>query len=331
MNYKEESIMADVSRADVATLIQEAYAEDFLGYAAKRSVVLQAFPTRDMGTKVVNEPVLATKPHAKWVNESATDASGVKPTGKVTWGNKQLIAEELAVIVPVHEHVVDDATEAVLGELAKAGGEAIAFALDAAVFFSINKPSTWTSRALYQSAVNGGNVLTIGDPRNGEDISGSILIGAEALSDRYEPTSLFARRGLQYRLANQRDANGQPVYQEPLSTAPGSEATVHGLNAYYPTGTVDDGSGGDRLVWDPDTATALVVDRSRVLIGIRQDIQVKFLDQATVNGINLAERDMVALRFKARFAYALGDNIAYGSTLQTSSPVTAVAPAPVGS
>lgn len=156
-------------------------------------------------------------------------------------------------------------------------------------------------------------------------------MGSEALCDRYEPTTLLARRGLQYRLANQRDANGQPIYQPPLASAPLSSATVHGLNAYYATGTVDDGAGGDRPVWDPDTATALVVDRDRVLIGVRQDITVKFLDQATVGGINLAERDMVALRFKARFAYALGDNIAYGSTVQTSSPVAAIVPPTVSS
>jgi HK97 family phage major capsid protein len=323
--------MADISRADVATLIQEAYSDDFLDWAAKKSVALQAFPTRDMGTKTVNEPVLATKPHAKWVNESATEDSGVKPTGKVTWANKQLIAEELAVIVPVHENVVDDASVAVLAQLAKAGGEAIGFALDAAVFFAVNKPGTWTSPGLYQSAVTGGNVFTIGDATDGEDISGSILLSSEALCARYEPTTLLSRRGLQYRLYNQRDHNGQPVYQGPLASAPGSMATIHGLNAYYATGTVDDGSGGDRPVWDPDTATALVVDRDRVLIGVRQDITVKFLDQATVGGINLAERDMVALRFKARFAYALGDNIAYGSTVQTSSPVAAVVPAGAGS
>lgn len=323
--------MADISRSDVATLIQDAYATDFLNWSAKSSVALQAFPTRNMGTKTVNEPVLATKPHAKWVAESATAPEGVKPTGKITWGNKQLVAEELAVIIPVHENAVDDATEDLLAEMAKTGGEAMGFALDAAVFFGINKPSTWVSNDLFASATAGGNVFVVGDARDGADISGSILMGAEELSDRYEPTSLFARRGLQYRLSNQRDANGQPVFQQPLSSAPGSAATVHGLNTYWVTGTVDDGNGGDQLIWDPDVATALLVDRSRVLIGVRQDITVKFLDQATVGGINLAERDMVALRFKARYAYVLGDNIAFGSTLQTSSPVAAVVPAGAGS
>ena len=57
----------------------------------------------------------------------------------------------------------------------------------------------------------------------------------------------------------------------------------------------------------PSEATALIADPSTVRIGVRQDITVKFLDQATVGGINLAEKDMVALRFKARFAYVLGN------------------------
>ena len=58
--------------------------------------------------------------------------------------------------------------------------------------------------------------------------------------------------------------------------------------------------------WTGAGVQALVADSTRIRIGVRQDITVKFLDQATVGGINLAERDMVALRFKARYAYVLG-------------------------
>jgi HK97 family phage major capsid protein len=274
--------------------------------------------------------VLATKPHAKWVIESSTDAAGVKTTGKITWADKTLVAEELAVIVPIHENVLDDATVNTIDEITKAGGEAMAYALDAAVTFSINKPTTWTSNALYQSAVADSNVLTVGASGTADDLAGTILQGAEALSDRYDPTTLLTRRGLRYKLANLRATTGEPIFMTSMSDGAMQDA-VYGLNTYYETGTVDDGSGGDALVWDPSTAEALVIDRSRVLIGIRQDIQVKFLDQATLTGpsntiINLAERDMVAFRFKARYAYALGDNVAYGTTVQTSSPVVAVVP-----
>lgn len=320
--------MADISRTDVATLIQDAYAQDFLSWAAKTSCVLSAFPTRNMGTRTVHEPVLATKPHAKWVQESSSSAAGAKPTGKVTWADKTLIAEELAVIVPVHENVIDDATESVLAELTKAGAESIAFALDAAVLFGHNKPATWTSNALLPSAViaGGNNHQVISSTPGPDDLAGSILSAAEAISDKYDPTTLLTRKGLKYRLANLRSSQGEPIFQDNMSMNPLAVDSIYGLNVSYATGTVGDDAAGDVLVWDPAMAEALVVDRSRVVIGVRQDITVKFLDQATVGGINLAERDMVALRFKARFAYVLGDNIAYGSNVVTSSPVAAIVP-----
>lgn len=315
--------MADISRSEVSTLIEEGYSRDFLSAAARQSAVLSAFPTRDMGTKTINEPVLATKPAAGWVGESATADEGVKPTAQVTWANKQLVAEELAVIVPVHENVLDDATDDILAELVRVGSEAIANALDAAVIFGIGKPTSWTSNALFASAQAGGNVYAVGVAGTDDDLSGSILQAADKLSDRYDPTTLLAKRGLRYKLANQRATTGETIFQPSLNTAGAPVDNVHGLDAYWVNGTVSV-SGSDVMVWNPATATAVIADRSRVVIGVRQDIQVKFLDQATVGGINLAERDMVALRFKARFAYALGDNIAYGSTVTTSSPCAAV-------
>jgi HK97 family phage major capsid protein len=320
--------MADISRTDVATLIQEAYANDFLQQAANTSAVLKAFPTRNLGTKVTHEPVLATKPHAKWVQESSTSTAGQKPTGKVTWADKTLVAEELAVIVPVHENVIADATSDVLMEITKVGGEAIAFALDSAVIFGHNKPATWTSNALLPSAVaaGGSNHQIIGTSGTVDDLAGKVLQAAGALADKYDPTTLLSRKGLRYRFANLRATTGEPIFMASMSTDPMSVDSIYGLDVYYATGTVADDAAGDVLVWDPAECEALVVDRSRVVIGVRQDIQVKFLDQATVGGINLAERDMVALRFKARFAYVLGDNIAYGSNVTTSSPVAAVVP-----
>lgn len=321
--------MADTNRNDVAAAIQEGYATDFLQRARDTSAVLQAFPTRDMGHKTIRMPVLATKPHAKWVGESATAPEGVKPTSKATWGKKELIAEELAVILPVHENILADATENVLAELAGLGGEAVANALDAAVLFGVNKPTTWTSKDLASAATDAGQIFTIGTKK--DDLSGSILQAAERVAQHYDPSDLISRKGLRFRLANQRDENGAPIFVPQTANAPGSSDTVHGLRASWVTGTVDNGSGGDTTVWDADAAEALIVDRERVLIGVRQDVTVKFLDQATVGGINLAERDMVALRFVARYAYVLGDNVATGQAAASNCPVALVAPAGAGS
>ena len=90
---------------------------------------------------------------------------------------------------------------------------------------------------------------------------------------------------------------------------------VHGLAAAWVTGRV----------WDRDEAEGFVVDSSRVKIGVRQDISVKLLDQATVGSINLAERDMVALRFKARYAYVLGNTV--NGEGDGEGPVSAILPA----
>ena len=281
--------MADISRAEVATLIQEAYAPTLLTSAKEASTVLSAFQTVNMGTKTTHMPVLATLPEADWVSESATDPSGVKPQSEVTWADRTLVAEELAVIIPVHENVVDDATEAVLDEIAALGGQAIGKKLDEAVIFGIDKPASWVSAALLPAAVAAGQTTAVVDGiANQSDLVGATNQVAEAIAlAGWQPDTLLSSLALRYRVANLRDANGQLVFRDD---------SFNGFRTFF----------NKNGAWAPASAAAVVVDSSRVKIGVRQDITVKFLDQATVGSINLAERDMVALRLKARFAYVLG-------------------------
>lgn len=309
--------MADISRSELSTIIQEEYNSDLLAAATANSVALSSFRRVDMGTRVQNLPVLATIPEAGWVAESATESEGVKPTAQATWGNKVLTAEEIAVIIPIHENAVDDATEDVLNELTSQGGAAIGRALDLAVMFGTSKPVSWTSNDLLAAATAASQVFTVGDVTDGDDLAGSIFQAAEAVDEAgWDPDTVLAPRGMRYRLANIRSSTGEPVYLPSLSNTPGAMDSVAGMTAGWVSGRV----------WDRDEAEAMVVDSSRVIIGVRQDVTVKFLDQATVGGINLAERDMVALRFKARFAYVLGDNTNAESNA-TNCPVAVVAPA----
>jgi len=301
--------MADISRSEVSTLIEEAYSHTLLESAKSNSVALSVFRTINMGTKTTNLPVLATLPEADFVTESVTDAAGTKPTAQATWGNKQLVAEEIAVIIPVHENVIDDATVDVLEESTKAGGAAIGRKLDGAVLFGIDQPVTWTSDSLIAAAQS----ITIGSVTDGEDLAGSVLIAAEAVDVAgWDPNLVLGPRGLRYRLANVRDANGAPIFQANLSTAPG-DGVIQGIPSSLVSGRV----------WARDEAEAMVVDSDRVIIGVRQDITVKLLTEATVGSINLAEKDMVALRFKARYAYVLG-NTSNDESDAPNSPVAKI-------
>ncbi|AGK85752.1 major head subunit [Mycobacterium phage 33D] len=304
--------MADISRAEVASLIQEAYSDTLLAAAKQGSTVLSAFQNVNMGTKTTHLPVLATLPEADWVGESATDPKGVKPTSKVTWANRTLVAEEIAVIIPVHENVIDDATVAVLTEVAELGGQAIGKKLDQAVIFGTDKPASWVSPALIPAAVTAGQAVeVVGGVANESDIVGATNRAAKAVASAgWAPDTLLSSLALRYEVANIRDANGNPVFRDD---------SFAGFRTFF----------NRNGAWDADAAIEVIADSSRVKVGVRQDITVKFLDQATLgtgeNQINLAERDMVALRLKARFAYVLGVSATAQGANKT--PVAVVAPA----
>lgn len=308
--------MADISRAEVATLIQEEYSGALLQNTAESSSAIRAFGSVPLGTKITNAPVLTTLPEAGWVSESATDSSGVKPTSQAVWANKQFVVEEVAVIIPIHEDTLEDATEDLLANITLLGGQAIGKKLDQAILFGIQKPATWLSLDLLAAATAAGNIFQVSATPGEDDLAGSIYQAAGAVADSgANPTDLLSAAGLRFRLANLRASDGTTI----LSRTMGGDGTfsddVAGLDAQF----VKNGA------WDNALATAIIADGDRVKIGVRQDITVKFLDQATVGGINLAERDMVALRFKARYAYVLGNTITTQGT--ASEPVAAVTPA----
>lgn len=298
--------MADITRAEVASLIAEEYGQQVIKAATQQSVAMSAFPTVNMGTKVSNMPVLATLPVAAFVSD--TDNTGVKPTSQVTWANQTLVAEEIAVIVPVHENTIDDATEDILAQIAELGGQAIGTAFDGAVFFGTNKPASWTSLDLQAAAVAAGNTVAVVDGAgSANDLFGAHLqVAGMIADDGFDPGTLIAKRALMYQLANLRGTDGHPIL---------NNGGVTGFDTFWSR----NGS------WVPADATSLIVDPSTVRIGVRQDVTVKFLDQATVGGINLAEKDMVALRFKARLAYVLGQ-VATPETGARSYGVGAVLP-----
>lgn len=307
--------MADISRAEVATLIQEAYSDTLLAAAKQGSTVLSAFHNVNMGTKTTHLPVLATLPEAGWVGESATDAGGVKPQSEVTWADRTLVAEEIAVIIPVHENVIDDATVEILTEVAELGGQAIGKKLDQAVIFGIDKPASWVSKALVAAAVSAGQVIEHkpGTANESDLVGASNQVAEKIALAGWAPDTLLSSLALRYQVANVRDADGNLAFRD---------------NSFLGFTTHFNRNGA----WDAAAAVAVIADASRVKIGVRQDVTVKFLDQATLgtgaNQINLAERDMVALRLKARFAYVLGNSAT--SMGANKTPVGVVTPKVTG-
>lgn len=303
--------MATVTRTDIESLIEEEYSNTLLNRATETSTALRAFTTVPMGSKVANMPALATLPTASWVGETAETRT--KPSTKFSFENKVLTAQEVAAIIVLNEEDLEDATADLLEKAASLGGQAVGAALDAAVLFGTNKPAAWTSADLFAAATAAGNVFQIGTGE--DDLAGSIFQAAGAVDDSgSNPDVFIARNGLRYKLANLRATDGTAIYLPSLSNSPGALDNVAGLDTYW----------NKNGAWDSTKATGLVADSSAVLIGVRSDISVKFLDQATIGGVNLAENDQVALRFRARYAYTLADVI--GADGERVAPVAAVTP-----
>lgn len=295
--------MADITKADALALLARQDINEIIKPATTQSAALSAFRTVRMSAGTARMPVLSALPTAGFVTESATAASGVKPTTKVTWTNKELVAEEIAVIVPVHENTLADSNFDIWGEVRPLVAEEFGRVLDAAILFGENKPSTWQDPALVPGAIAAGNTVAEG---TGVDLAEDFNQAFAAVEDdEFDVNSAFTGRFLRSELRGLRDLNNQPIYLDALRSD-GSTASIYGQDLHYV---------GNRS-WDRDEAVALVGDSSKVVLGIREDMQVKLLDQATLgtgeNQINLAERDMVALRFKFRVAFATAFSTAAG-------------------
>lgn len=284
-----------ITRNDAAALLAEQGASEIVTLAQHQSAVLGAFRRVDMPAGTVDLPVVTTLPEADWVTDTG-ESTDAKPTTNVGWQNKVLRAEEIACIVPVHENTLEDSRFDVWEEVKPLVATAFARRLDSTVLFGDNKPSTFAT-AIVPGAVAASRVHT---QSSATDLAGDFNAAFGLVEDAgHEANVVFAGPQILAGLRGLRDKNGQPIYLQDLR-ADGIVRSIYGQML-----TVVRHGG-----WKASEAVAIVGDASKAIVGVRSDMQVKLLDQATVGGINLAERDMVALRFKFRVAYQIADTVA---------------------
>lgn len=285
-----------ISRSDAAALIPEDVAPDIIKRATEQSAALTLFRRVNMSRQQQRMPVMAALPVAYFVNGD----TGLKGTSEAGWTNKYLNAEEIAVIVPVPEAVLDDTAFDIWGETRPFIAEAIGRTLDAAIFFGVNKPATWPN-SIEADATTSGNVITSGTAGAAEGaIFGDISeLFATVEADGYDVNGLVAHRVYKGLLRNARSTTGELLNDQPDNAVTASGA--FGVPIQYPM----------RGLWPTGAAAANMFagDFSEGIVAVRQDLTWKILDQAVIQdntGViqyNLAQQDMVAMRVVARFAW----------------------------
>lgn len=293
-----------ISRADAAALIPEDVSAEILANVPGQSAVMQ------LGRRLPNlaaaqrrMPVMSALATAYFVSGD----TGLKQTSEVNWANKYIDAEELAVIVPIPEAVLDDASYDIWAEVRPAIEAAIGKAIDQAVLYGTNIPATWTTNLGAAGIVAGANaaghqISAAAYADLYEAILGEAVAAAGAFGlveqDGFMVTGSIAALAMKAKLRNVRATTGELIFSGSMQQA--GAYTLDGAPCVFPTnGAID------------DTYWLISGQWNQLVYAMRQDITYKVLDQAVIqdgNGAivyNLAQQDMVALRAVIRLGFAL--------------------------
>ncbi len=307
-----------INRSDLAGLIPEPVTREIFQGVTEQSAVLRAgrkLPNMTSKTQTIN--VLDMLPMAYWVDGD----TGFKRESKQAWDKKKLYAEELAVIIPIPEAVLDDANYDIWGEVKPRIVEAFGRKIDEAILFGTNKPATWRD-SIVETAVDAGAVVT----DSGDlfaDLMGPGGVIAKAEESGFMPTGVMSAVSMRARLRGLTDLSGRPLFLSDMQGA--ASYALDGMPIQFPMNGA----------WDADSALMIVGDFSQLVYSIRQDVTYKLLTEATIVDptsravlYSLAQQDMVALRAVMRLGWEIPNPVsAFSSDLEARSPFAVYLPA----
>ncbi len=287
--------MPGISREAVEALIQEQITPSIFQDVPKASQFLAlARKLPNMTSKQTRIPVLDFLPLAYWVNGD----TGSKQVSRQEWDKVYMTAAELAVIVPITEAVLDDASYDIMGEITPRVVEAFGAKIDGAVIFGVDRPSEWDADIITRARQAGNNVA------NGADLYDKLL-GEDGVFGKveeygYTVSGVIAAPKFKAKLRGIRDEVKQPIFKQDMQGV-----TPYALDG-APVFFSENGS------FDQTVAQMIAGSFGKAVYSIRQDITTKILDQAVIQDpsdgsivYNLAQQDMIALRVVMRLAWAV--------------------------
>ena len=289
-----------IDRTGAASLIPEENAREIIQGVVTQSAVLQRGRNLpNMCSKTYKMPVLDMLPIAYFVNGD----TGAKKTTKQAWDKKFITAEEIAVIVPIPEAVLDDSDYDIWGEVKPRVIEAFGKVIDGAVLFDLDKPSTWRD-GVVTTATKAGSVVTLA---TGDDLYDKIM-AEEGIIAKIEESGYFvnghmADISMRAKLRGLKDTTGNPIFKSDMQN--GTTYSLDGSPMNFP----------NNGAFDKSKALMISGDFSQLVYAIRQDITFKLFTEGVVQNTdgsiayNLMQNDMVALRAVMRLGWEIPNPI----------------------
>jgi len=228
------------------------------------------------------------------------DFPGLKKTHQFEWENVFIIAESIAIILPVPESVLEDSQYDLWAAMRPRIIEAFGRRIDEAIIWGHQRPASWPT-GIVPTAINRGQVIAEGTGVDlAEDFSELMGILEE---QAYDPSGFLLPPSIKADLRNLRDDNNNPIYSR--SVAEGAPDTVWGLPSSY----VKNNS------FNTAVSRGICGDMSQAKYAIRSDMNFKLFTEGVItdeNGkviINLMQQDSVAMRFVMRLGWAVPNPI----------------------
>lgn len=296
--FEGDASIIDRSGAD--TLIPEERAREIIqGVITQSAVLSRGRRLPNMSSRTYKMPVLDMLPLAYFVNGD----TGQKKTTKMAWDKKFITAEEIAVIVPIPEAVLDDSEYDIWGEVRPRVEEAFGKVIDSAVLFNVNKPDSWRD-GLVASATTAGSIVTLGSTDDLYDkIMGEDGVIAKVEDSGYFVTGHMADISMRAKLRGLKDTTGQPIFKSDMQN--GTNYSLDGSPMNFP----------NNGAFDKSQALMISGDFSQLVYSIRQDITFKLFTEGVVQNTdgsiayNLMQQDMVALRAVMRLGWEIPNPI----------------------
>lgn len=286
-----------VDKTNVEALLEEQVVTEIFKDVQRESKALSLFRRLpNMTSDKTKLRVSDSLPIAYFVDESKNN--GRKNLTNSAWKNVYITAEELAVIVPIKENLLNDVDVDLWAEIKPQLTSAMAKTIDDAIFNGEGAPTSWGEGIIPAIQEKTKNVQESGNLYS--DINDVMTTVEES---GYNVSALLGGVGLKGKFRMMTDTTGQPL----------NTTEIGSLRREF----LDNGA------WDSSKATLIAGDFNQAVYAIRQDVTYKVLDQAVIQDpstgnilYNLAQEDMVALRVTFRMGYAIPNpvNALDGST-----------------
>lgn len=300
--------MTAITRNDVDALVETQVANEIFEGTIRQSKALSMFKRLpNMTSDKTKLRVLDSLPVAYFVDESSNN--GRKNLSKLAWDKKYINAAELAVIVPIKENVLNDASIDIWAEVKPRVVEAFAKKIDNAIFFGVDKPTDWRT-GLVPSIISAGAEVDETDKGLYSDINDAMTKVEES---GYEVNGILGGVGLKGKFRMMLDTTGQPL----------NTTEIGSIKREF----MDNG------VWNKNTSTLVVGDFNQAVYAIRQDVSYKVLTEAVIQDpsdgsilYNLAQDDMVALRVVMRLGWEIPNPVNAENETSARFPFASIKP-----